>query len=125
MLDRDGNHRVSAGDRITVTLVGCYLRTIDDRYDGSLTIDIVAPPPSLQRAGVLTFGQPFTVQAPGGTVSLQGSLGYDYAADRLSKKVHAASAAQPLIVHFVAAACFCTFALRRIRQRIHEEEIES
>lgn len=89
--DLDGNHRVSAGDRLLVQMNNCFLPPLDDAFDGTLTIDVAVPIAPLQQAGTITFGSVFDVRVAGGSVRLGGGLRYEYAADRLAKSVRVAS----------------------------------
>ena len=99
LLDRDANLRVSAGDRLTVTLAGCYVKPLEDVFTGTLTIDIAAPAATQQQAGTITFGSQFDVVATADvTIRLGGSVRYEYSADRLARSVHVASTSQPFTI---------------------------
>ena len=98
LLDRDANRRVSAGDQLTVTLIGCYVKPLEDAFTGTLTIDIAAPAATQQQAGTITFGSQFDVVATGVTIRLGGSVRYEYSADRLARSVHVASTSQPFTI---------------------------
>jgi hypothetical protein len=91
--DRDGDHRASAGDQLTVTLAGCYLKEFDDTMDGTVTISLTAPAASQQRAGLVQFSG-FKVQASNPNQQIVGAVRFDYSAGRLSKLVHVYSDTQ-------------------------------
>lgn len=94
LIDRDGNRRVTAGDQLTVSLAGCYLKPIEDAFDGTLTIDIATPGSLLQTAGTLTFGPQFGQQIGGVAFRVEGALRFEYAADGLSRVVRVLSSTQ-------------------------------
>ena len=99
LLDRDANHRVSVGDRLTITVDNCYLRPLEDSFSGTLTIDVTAPAPTQQQAGTINFGMQFDVSNTGtSTIRLGGGLRYDYSADRLAHSIHVASTGQRFTV---------------------------
>jgi hypothetical protein len=99
LLDRDANHHVSPGDRLTVRLNNYYLTPLEDYFTGTLTIDMVTPMATQQQGGTITFGSQFDVANSGSvTIRLGGSLRYDYSADRLARSIHVTSASQPFTV---------------------------
>jgi|GEM_PF-3920273 len=98
LIDRDGNHRVSAGDQLAITLVNCYVKPLEDSFNGTLTIELATPTGAQQQAGTMSFGAQFDVVSGATTVRLGGGLRYDYTADRLTRNIHVASGAQALTV---------------------------
>lgn len=95
LLDRDGNHVPSAGDQLTVTLSQCYVRVLDDVFDGTLTVDLTAPAADVRRAGTVRFGPRF-VTGTATTIQLQGEIGFETRGDALGHGVRALSTATPL-----------------------------
>jgi hypothetical protein len=93
LADRDGDHHPGAGDQLTVSLSGCYLKELDDTFDGTVVIALSAPLASQQRAGVMSFTG-FHVINSTPTVTVTGALRFDYSASRLSKVVHVSSDTQ-------------------------------
>lgn len=94
LVDRDGNGRPSPGDRLDVTLDGCYLRALDEAFYGSVTLEIGAPGAGQRWVADLAFGQDFGL-APGSVnIRLEGGLRVEYSTDRLSKVVRVRSSAQ-------------------------------
>jgi hypothetical protein len=93
LTDRDGDHHASAGDTVSVVLLGCYLKELDDTVDGTVTVTLTAPLAGQQRAGVLTFSG-FGVHNTTPRQDIIGALRFDYSASRLSKKVHVYSDTQ-------------------------------
>lgn len=94
LIDHDGNRRISAGDQLTVSLAGCYLKPIEDAFDGTLTINIATPGTLLLTAGTLTFGPQFGLQVGSVALRVEGALRFEYAADRLSKVLRVLSSTQ-------------------------------
>lgn len=94
LIDRDGNRRVSAGDQLTVSLAGCYLKPIEESFDGTLTIDMTGHGPSLPTTGVITFGPLIGQLSDGLTFRIEGGLRFEYAADPLSKVLRVFSSTQ-------------------------------
>lgn len=94
LADSDGDGRASPGERVTVTLAGCYVKELDDTMDGSVTITFTTPAASQQRAGAVAFSG---LKSRGASPSLEimGALRFDYSAGHLSKILHVASDAQP------------------------------
>lgn len=103
LADRDGDHHASAGDQLTVTLAGCYLKELDDTMDGTVTVALTAPGASQQRAGVVTFTG-FKVRGSSPSQEITGAVRFDYSAGRLSKVLHAYSDTQPFGITFSDAA---------------------
>jgi hypothetical protein len=99
LFDRDGDHRASAGDQVNVTLVGCYLKELDDTLEGNVTVTLTAPAGSQQRAGVVTFSG-LTVKSSNPTQEIQGAVRFDYSVSRLSKLLHVVSDTQPFGLRF-------------------------
>lgn len=99
LADRDGDKRASAGDTINVVLVSCFVKELDDTFDGTMIITLAAPLPSQQRAGVVTFSN-FSVRGSTPRQDVLGALRFDYTASRLSKLVHVYSDTQPFGVTF-------------------------
>jgi len=94
LTDSDGDGRAGPGERVTVTLTGCYVKELDDTMDGSVTITFTAPAANQQRAGIITFGD-FKVKGTNPSQEIVGALRFDYSDGRLSKFLHVASDAQP------------------------------
>jgi len=94
LIDRDGDHRASAGDQITVNLVGCYLKELDDTMDGIVSVTLGAPTGSQQRAGVVSLNS-LTVRGSSPTQEMQGAIRFDYSVSPLSKLLHVYSDTQP------------------------------
>lgn len=94
LADSDGDGRAGPGERVTVTLAGCYVKELDDTMDGSVTITFTTPAASQQRAGVVAFSG---LKSRGASPSQEivGALRFDYSAGHLSKMLHVASDAQP------------------------------
>jgi hypothetical protein len=94
LVDSDGDGRASPGEKVTVTLAGCYVKELDDTMDGSVTITFTTPAASQQRAGVVAFS---SLKSRGASPSQEivGALRFDYSAGHLSKMLHVASDAQP------------------------------
>jgi len=94
LADTDGDGRAGPGERVTVTLAGCYVKELDDTMDGSVTITFTTPAASQQRAGVVAFS---SLKSRGASPSQEivGALRFDYSAGHLSKMLHVASDAQP------------------------------
>jgi hypothetical protein len=89
LTDRDGNHRPSAGDRITAQLSQCHLRELDKDFSGSMTIDLVASNDITVRwSGTLTPGSDFAGAQGGITIQLSGTLQFDHRSSAVSKSVH-------------------------------------
>lgn len=99
LVDRDGDKRASAGDTINVVLASCFIKELDDTFDGTMVITLAAPLASQQRAGVVTFSG-FSVRASTPRQDVVGALRFDYTATRLSKLVHVYSDTQPFGVTF-------------------------
>lgn len=93
LADRDGDRRAGAGDVVTATLSGCYLKEFDDTFDGTVTITLAAPLASQQRAGVVSFSG-FGIHNSTGKEDFTGALRFDYSVDRVAKLLHVQSAAQ-------------------------------
>ena len=103
LADRDGDRHASAGDTVSVVLLNCYLKELDDTFDGTVTVTLTAPLASQQRAGVITFSG-FGVHNTTPRQDVVGALRFDYSASRLSKKVHVYSDTQSYGVTFSDAA---------------------
>jgi hypothetical protein len=97
--DRDGDRHASAGDRVTVTVAGCYLKELNATYDGKVIVTLAAPLASQQRAGALTFVG-FGVHTGTPSQDLAGAFRFAYSASRLSKLIHVYSDTQPLTVTY-------------------------
>ena len=97
--DRDGDRRAGAGDQLTVTLDGCYLKHFDDTMDGGVTVSFTAPTGAQQRAGTIGFER-FRTRVGNPVQETQGALRFDYSMSRLSKLLHVASDTQPFSVRF-------------------------
>lgn len=95
--DRDGDRHASAGDRVTVTLAGCFLKELNATFDGKVIVTLAAPLASQQRAGVLTFVG-FGVHTGTPSMDLAGAFRFAYSASRLSKLIRVYSDTQPLNV---------------------------
>jgi hypothetical protein len=98
LTDRDGNGRPSTGDLITVTLVNCYLRTLDDPLDGSLSIELTTPANTdVLEAGTITLGSRLLL--PGTPeIRFDGALRYEYRMTRLASSLRVMSGANPFAV---------------------------
>lgn len=103
LADRDGDRHASAGDTVSVVLLNCYLKELDDTFDGTMTVTLTAPLASQQRAGVMAFSG-FGVHNTTPRQDVVGALRFDYNASRLSKKVHVYSDTQSYGVTFSDAA---------------------
>lgn len=95
LLDRDGNRVPSAGDQISVTLSQCYVRVLDDVFDGTLIVDLSAPAADVRRVGTIRFGPRFAT-GTATTVQLQGEIGFETRTEALAQGVRALSTATPL-----------------------------
>lgn len=99
LADKDGDHHASAGDQVTITLEGCYLKELDDTMDGKVNVMLTAPGASQQRAGLVTFTG-FKVRGASPSQEITGAVRFDYSASRLSKIVHVYSDTQPFGITF-------------------------
>lgn len=97
--DRDGDRHASAGDRVSVTLVGCFLKELNAPFDGKVIVTLAAPLASQQRAGALTFIG-FGVHTGTPSQDLAGAVRFAYSASRLSKLIRVYSDTQPLNVTY-------------------------
>jgi hypothetical protein len=93
LADRDGDHHAGAGDQVTATLVGCYLKELDDTMDGTVVITLTAPAASQQLAGLVQLNG-FKVKATTPNQEIVGAVRFDYSASHLSKLVHVYSDTQ-------------------------------
>ncbi|TQK10712.1 Ig-like domain-containing protein [Herbaspirillum sp. SJZ107] len=99
LIDRDGDRRASAGDQLSVTLDGCYLKHLDDTMDGGVTVAFTAPAGAQQRAGTIAFER-FRTHGGNPAQDMQGGLRFDYSTSRLSKLLHVTSDTQPFSLRF-------------------------
>ena len=99
LVDRDGDKHASAGDTINVVLSNCFVKELDDTFDGTMVINLTAPLASQQRAGVVTFSG-FGIHGVSPREAVVGALRFDYTATRLSKLVHVYSDTQPFGINF-------------------------
>jgi hypothetical protein len=93
--DKDGNSLPSPGDELVATLSQCYVRVLDDVFDGSASVVFSTPATGATMAGVWRFGPRFETGASA-KIQLQGELAWEILADALNYIVRAQSSALPL-----------------------------
>lgn len=96
--DTDGSHNVSAGDKLSVTYVNCYLKEVDVVLDGTINVTYATPANGQQLSGSISFAPGFAESSGSARQNLGGNLRFDYTAGDLSKLLHTYSDAQPLVV---------------------------
>lgn len=103
--DKDGNRTPSAGDQLSATLNQCYVRVLDDVFDGSATVEFSTPAAGVTMAGIWRFGSRFETGATTKT-QLQGEVAWEIRTDALSYSVRAQSTVAPLqITGCVGTTC--------------------
>ncbi|MBB5610183.1 MULTISPECIES: PKD domain-containing protein [unclassified Janthinobacterium] len=95
--DADGSHNVSAGDKLSVTYVNCYLKEVDVVLDGTINVAYATPPNGQQLSGSISFAPGFAESSGGARQNLSGNVRFDYASGDLSKLLHTYSDAQALV----------------------------
>lgn len=105
--DKDGTRTPSPGDELTATLSQCYVRVLDDVFDGSASVVFSTPTSGVTMAGVWRFGSRFETGTTA-KIQLQGEVALEIFSDVLSYSVRALSTAVPLQI----AACAATTCLK-------------
>lgn len=99
-IDADGNGRVSAGDKLSVTYVNCRAKELDGVLDGTMNIAFTAPAAQQQLAGVISFMPGFGDRTETPRQTILGSVRFDYTSGVLSRLLHVYSDTQPFIMAF-------------------------
>lgn len=102
--DKDGNGMPSPGDELTASLSQCYVRVLDDVFDGSASVALSAPASGVTMAAVWRFGSRFETATATTKIQLKGEVGLEIFTDALSYNVRALSTAVPLQVTACAAS---------------------
>jgi hypothetical protein len=123
LADRDGDQHAGAGDTVSVVLSNCFLKELDDRFDGTMVVTLAAPLAAQQRAGVVSFSG-FGVRGSTPRQDVIGALRFDYTAGRLSKLVHVYSDTQPFGVTFSDATKSLTDLVTALDAR-HESRLDT
>ncbi|MFZ4875283.1 PKD domain-containing protein [Janthinobacterium sp. Mn2066] len=102
--DADGSHGVSAGDKLSVTYVNCYLKEVDVTLDGTINVAYATPPNGQQLSGTISFAPGFAESSGGARQNLSGNVRFDYANVNLSKLLRTYSDSQPLVISVTDSA---------------------
>lgn len=102
--DADGSHGVSAGDKLSVTYVNCYLKEVDVTLDGTINVAYATPPNGQQLSGTISFAPGFAESSGGARQNLGGNVRFDYANVNLSKLLRTYSDSQPLVISVTDSA---------------------
>ena len=103
-IDADGNGRVNAGDKLSVTYANCRVKELDGVLDGTMNIAFTAPVAQQQLAGVISFMPGFGDRTETPRQDIQGSVRFDYTNGTLSRLLHTYSDTQPFVMAFSDAA---------------------
>ena len=99
-IDADGNGRVSAGDKLSVTYANCRVKELDGVLDGTMNIAFTAPVAQQQMAGVISFMPGFGDRTETPRQDIIGSVRFDYTSGVLSRLLHVYSDTQPFVMAF-------------------------
>ena len=103
-IDADGNGRVSAGDKLSVTYVNCRAKELDGVLDGTMNIVFTAPLAQQQLAGIISFMPGFGDRTETPRQGILGSVRFDYTSGVISRLLHVYSDTQPFIMAFSDAS---------------------
>jgi hypothetical protein len=97
--DLDGNGRPSAGDQISASLSNCFVKNLEDAFDGAYTIDLTKPEAGVEWAGSINFAPNFNLQGGSGVrIHIEGDLRFESATDLLSNRLRVLSEKQPFLL---------------------------
>ncbi|STR26899.1 Uncharacterised protein [Janthinobacterium lividum] len=99
-IDADGNGRVSAGDKLSVTYANCRVKELDGVLDGTMNIAFTAPLAQQQLTGIISFMPGFGDRTETPRQDIQGSVRFDYTNGALSRLLHVYSDTKPFIMAF-------------------------
>lgn len=97
LVGKDSSGAPSPGDQVSATLNQCYVRVLDDVFDGTASVDLSAPATGAQWAGVWHFGSHF-VTLGSIPIQVEGDVAFETRSDSLSYTVHAFSGVRSLVV---------------------------
>lgn len=104
--DKDGNRAPSPGDELAATLSQCYVRVLDDVFDGNASVVFSTPASGVTMAGAWRFGSRFETATATTKIQLQGEAAFEIFTDALNYNVRALSTAVPLQIKACAgSAC--------------------
>ncbi|WP_300752872.1 Ig-like domain-containing protein [Janthinobacterium sp.] len=102
--DADGNGRVSAGDKLSVSYAGCYSKELEGVVDGTMSVTFTVPSGDQQLAGSISFAPGFGDHTSIPHEELTGSLRFDHTSGAVSKLLRVHSDTQPFIMVFSDAS---------------------
>lgn len=96
--DADGNGKVSAGDKLSVTYVNCYTKELEGTVDGTMNVTFAAPVNDQRLAGTISFVPGFGDHSSVPGEELAGSLRFAHSVGPFSRLLRVHSDTQPFMM---------------------------